>query len=267
MRTLNWIISLGLHGTVALGIFLSHYFSGFELPKETAPCTIPLDIQNFASTSRALKSKPKSQQLKEQKKKKTNEKSDVSTSQNAEQSVSSLDEMLNSLEKKSTESKKSKKSLSKKHKKVSPKKASGKESSDEEIQNILKDITERPSGPSAQTPETDVTSESTYGATEVGQDIAVSILDRVQTLLQNAWRLPALSENGEKLVVLVELELNPDATVAKATILGGSTTHPAYPIAAESAVAAAFDPSCNPLPLPLDQYHKWKKLRIHFSPQ
>ncbi|GAJ46711.1 hypothetical protein HE1_01050 [Holospora elegans E1] len=95
----------------------------------------------------------------------------------------------------------------------------------------------------------------------------MSILDRVQTLLQNAWRLPALSGNGEKLVVLVELELNPDATVARATIVGGTTNHPAYAIAAESAVAAAFDPSCNPLPLPLDQYHKWKKLRIHFSPQ
>ncbi|ETZ07606.1 hypothetical protein P618_200189 [Holospora obtusa F1] len=265
MKALNWIISLTFHGLVGMGILFSHHFSKVDFPEQTSVCTIPLDIQNFAAVSRAPKSKPKSECVKEQKK--SSSVTEETSSQ--KEKTFSFDEMLNQLEEKNTEStkiKKHKKSSSKKQKKNNSSKSSQKNSGEEDVHSILKDISEHPKGPSAQTPEVDPNSEFSYGASQVGQDIAVSILDRVQTLLQNAWRLPALSENGEKLVVLVELELNPDATVSKATILGGTTAHPAYAIAAESAVAAAFDPSCNPLPLPLDQYHKWKKLRIHFSP-
>ncbi|PPE03725.1 hypothetical protein [Holospora curviuscula] len=267
MKALNWIISLSLHGMIGVGIFLTNRFSSVELPEQTAPCTIPLDIQNFASISRAPKSKPKSEQVQEQKKRKSTKKSNQDTSRDVKEEPISFDEMLDRLEKKNNEPKKSKASSLRRKKKASSEKVPPSQDSEEDVHHILKDITERPKGPSAQTPDTDSESDSVYGAAQTGQDIAVSILDRVQTLLQNAWRLPALSDNGEKLVVLVELELNPDATVARATILGGSTEHPAYAIAAESAVAAAFDPSCNPLPLPLDQYSKWKKLRIHFSPR
>ncbi len=78
--------------------------------------------------------------------------------------------------------------------------------------------------------------------------------------------MPSLAQNGERLVVVVRLELNPDATVISATIVGGTRSHPAFMVAAENAVAAAFDPSCNPLPLPLNQYHIWKTLTINFSP-
>lgn len=276
MKLLRWGISIGIHGTILLAFFLINQFSTVVIPEESAPCTIPLDIQTVAPVSRAPKSKPKVDQVSEQKRNKNKEKTpEVSdpvekTEAPSEEEVS-FEEMLDRLEEKKTEKteKVIKKSPAKKPKKkesLKKKKKVIQEDSDEEIHKLLKDIADHPKGPSAETPETDEHSTSTYGAAETGEDMAISILDRVQSLLQNAWRLPALADNGEKLVVVVELELNPDATVAKATIIGGTTSHPAYIIAAESAVAAAFDPSCNPLPLPLNQYHKWKRLRITFTP-
>ena len=275
MKLLRWGISLGIHSAILLAFFVASQFSTVTVPEQSAPCTIPLDVEAVAPVSRAPKSKPKVDQVSEQKRtKKKDKKPDPDASEpvktpekSAAEEEVSFEEMLDRLEEKKTEP--IKKSPEKKQKKKSPPKKKKKvvqEDHDEDIHKLLKDIAEHPKGPSAQTPETDPDSTSTYGAAEVGEELAISILDRVQGLLQNAWRLPALADNGEKLVVVVELELNPDATVAKATIVGGSTNHPAYLIAAESAVAAAFDPSCNPLPLPLNQYNKWKKLRITFTP-
>jgi outer membrane biosynthesis protein TonB len=274
MKLLRWGVSLGLHSAILLAFFLVNQFSTVTIPEQSAPCTIPLDIQTMAPVSRAPKSKPKVDQVSEQQRKKNKEKKPkisepLEKAETPSEEEASFEEILDRLEEKKTEkTEKVKKSPAKKAKKKEPpkKKKVTQEDHDEEIHALLKDIADHPKGPSAETPQTDEHSTSTYGAAEVGEDMAISILDRVQSLLQNAWRLPALADNGERLVVVVELELNPDATVAKATIVGGTTGHPAYVIAAESAVAAAFDPSCNPLPLPLNQYHKWKKLRITFTP-
>lgn len=273
MKLLRWGFSLGLHSAILLAFFLVNHFSTVTIPEQSAPCTIPLDIQTVAPVSRALKSKPKVNQVSEQQRKKNKEKKTeisepVEKAETSSEEVS-FEEMLDRLEKKTEKIEKVKKSPEKKAKKKGAPKKKKKviqENHDEDIHTLLKDIADHPKGPSAETPQTDEHATSTYGAAEIGEDMAISILDRVQSLLQNAWRLPALADNGDRLVVVVELELNPDATVAKATIVGGTTGHPAYVIAAESAVAAAFDPSCNPLPLPLNQYHKWKKLRITFTP-
>ncbi|GAJ46712.1 transport protein TonB [Holospora elegans E1] len=113
MRALNWIISLGFHGLIGIGIFFGNRFSKIELPEQTAPCNIPLDIQNFASVSRAPKSKPKSEKVREQKKSKSIAK-DIEASPDQAENPPSFDEVLDHLEEKNKESeiKKKKKSSS-----------------------------------------------------------------------------------------------------------------------------------------------------------
>ena len=108
MKLLRWGISICIHGAILLAFFLINQFSTVVILEESAPCTIPLDIQTVAPVSRAPKSKPKVDQVSEQKRKKNKEKTpEVSDPVEKNEALSeeevSFEEMLDRLEEKKTE--------------------------------------------------------------------------------------------------------------------------------------------------------------------
>ncbi|OJU72954.1 MAG: hypothetical protein BGO07_01980 [Alphaproteobacteria bacterium 40-19] len=300
MKKFGWILSALVH-VGFVGMFWWMNQSGPVAPAQiTMPCTVPMEVTTFSKESEAPISKPKVDDPAEQKrstgvvedvlpkeepvqkeKKKPKEpvekKEEPKNPPVPKSEEKDLKDILDELEKKH-EQKEEKKNdpkkiePSKNSKKDKKKKKTAKHSGvpiegdgDEDLMKILKDYENKKKGPSAQTPVTDPDSSSPYGAGKVGKGLAVSIIDRVRQLLQRAWRLPPVAENGEELVVIVRLSMNPDGTVANAKVVGGTRTHPAFAVAAESALAAAYDPTCNPLPLPLDLYEQWQVMTVHFA--
>lgn len=289
---IGFIVSLAVHGGLVVIAALGGLVTGWGGRKklvldEIAPCTVPLDVVAVSDVSQAPISKPKNLEpahakeasrdedpvpdLKEEppKKEKIPEKApekipEVPALPKEEDMGNTLDKLLAKDE--------PKKKPDKKKEKDKPRKAArrGKRNrsrDDEDFQSLLRDVDrDRPDFQEAETPITDPNSTSRYGAARIGP-LAMSSMDRVRRLLMSRWRIPPGAMGRGQLVVVIALELGPDARVRKATILHdeGTPRHPAYAAASDSALVAVHDPE--PLPLPLDQYDTWRDLTIRFSPE
>ncbi|MGL4426900.1 MAG: energy transducer TonB [Alphaproteobacteria bacterium] len=116
--------------------------------------------------------------------------------------------------------------------------------------------------------ETDPTSDSVNAAPEVGT-LSMSEMDLLRQQMRRCWRIPAGAKDAGDLSVVLEMEMNPDATVKNVKVLPGqsSTRHAFYQAGLESALRAVQDPQCTPLKLPLDKYDSWKTFTFRFSPR
>lgn len=140
-----------------------------------------------------------------------------------------------------------------------------KSSYSEDFINVLKDVDKtEPDGPSAETPITDPNSTSPYGAAQVGSSMAMSIVDRVRGALERVWRVPL---RGENLVIVVEITINPDATIRNVKVAHHqSTIHdPVYQVGVESVLKATDHYRKTALPIPKDYRDEFKNFDFSFS--
>ena len=297
----GFFLSLLLHGALGGAIIFSFY-GGLEWSKkfsfeETPLCTVPIDVITVSEESQAPISKPKTEEprpkeqqrdkqgaekaeqnweelVKEQFSDKNPDTAKTTPLKIQETTITPLDIAKNEitpkeLQKQDKEAPKLTQSEKKIIKKPKVKKGSANKSRDrEDFLRVLKDVDRhKDEGSMAQTPVTSPEATSRYGAPRVGK-LSISIVDRVKRLLESHWRLPPSAHSKGKLVVVVKLKMNPDATVKHVSVLHdeGTTNHPLYNIAAKSALRAVYHPDCNPLPLPLDYYDMWKTFKFRFSP-
>lgn len=99
-------------------------------------------------------------------------------------------------------------------------------------------------------------------------DLTISEQDAVKRQLAVCWNLHAGARDAEKLLIELELKLNPEGRVMEARIKNQHKMQDSYYRAAgESALRAVFDPRCNKLRLPKEKYEKWKNLELVFNPK
>ncbi|MGY9006536.1 MAG: cell envelope integrity protein TolA, partial [Alphaproteobacteria bacterium] len=97
----------------------------------------------------------------------------------------------------------------------------------------------------------------------------ISEIDAIRRQVEKCWNVPAGAQNAENLVVSIRVWVNPDGTVAKATIIDASRmgSDPYFRAAAESARRAVLNDDCSPLPIPPKKYDKFKELVLSFNPK
>lgn len=107
---------------------------------------------------------------------------------------------------------------------------------------------------------------SDSGASELGE-LSASHIDAMRSALKPCWAVPAGLLDVRNQSVDIKLDMNPDGSVKKATILDQVRlkTDSNFRIAAEAAQRAVLDPACQPLPLPKDKYEVWKEMEITFN--
>ncbi|MBL0942458.1 MAG: energy transducer TonB [Alphaproteobacteria bacterium] len=150
--------------------------------------------------------------------------------------------------------------------------AKPKEDVDKDFTSVLKNLkkskpTSSPTenvGEKDASPSTDVPS-SQLG--KIGSELSQSELDAVRQQVAQCWNVPVGVKEAESLNVVIYLSMNPDGSVREAKIQGGTTNHPMYQIAADSALRAIKNPLCSPLKLPLHRYNIWKEFTFTFDPK
>lgn len=116
--------------------------------------------------------------------------------------------------------------------------------------------------------EQDIDSTADHAASNIGDILSVTELDLIRRQLAQCWNVPAGARDAKDLYVDIKVEMNPDATVRTAVIVGSSGKGGAFEKAAtDSALRAVKNPACSPLKLPLDRYEHWKTITIRFDPQ
>ncbi|MBT6140153.1 MAG: energy transducer TonB [Rhodospirillaceae bacterium] len=99
--------------------------------------------------------------------------------------------------------------------------------------------------------------------------LSISEIDAVRRQISQCWNIPAGAKDAQDLVVDIQVEMNPDASVRSAKVVDGARMNgdQFFRTAAESAMRAVLNPRCNPLRLPLDKYQTWKNFTIGFNPR
>ncbi len=94
-------------------------------------------------------------------------------------------------------------------------------------------------------------------------------MDALKQQLSQCWNIPASAKDAQDLVVELDVEVNPDRSVASATIVdqGRMASDPVFRAAALSAKRALSIPACMPLALPPDKYDEWKSMTLRFDPK
>ena len=99
--------------------------------------------------------------------------------------------------------------------------------------------------------------------------LTISEEDLLRRQIEQCWSPPIGARNAETLIVEVSIDVNPDRTVANATVVDKSRygSDPFFRAAADSAVRAVRNPRCSPLELPADKYDQWKHIDFTFDPR
>ena len=115
--------------------------------------------------------------------------------------------------------------------------------------------------------EQDEESTADQAANVISDVLAITELDLIRRQLAACWNVPAGARDAKNLYVDVKVEMNSDATVRSAVIVGTGGNTAFTKVAADSALRAIKNPKCNPLKVPLDRYDQWKVIVIRFDPQ
>ena len=305
MNFYGLLISCLLHGGIAGGILLWNWTASgqktFDI-QETPPCTIPLEVTAVSEFSQAPISKPKSPKPVSEKKEGTDQGKTIVENILPEPTAPLPQEELKKEPPKQEEKKilpspkdapplplenkpkvKPKKKtpspsiedsitktldnipLTKKKRAEKPLGEKKKNSYSEDFISVLKDVDQTtPDGPSAETPITDPNSTSPYGAERVGSSMAMTIMDRLKRALEQVWRVPL---RGENLVIVVDITINPDATISNVKVMPRQSTaqDPAYRVGVESVLKATNYYRRTPLPIPKEYREQFKNFDFSFS--
>lgn len=94
--------------------------------------------------------------------------------------------------------------------------------------------------------------------------VTASEIEAVRSKLKPCWNTEGSSQSP---IVQFRVEMNPDGTVAKASLVdaGRYASEPAYREAADKAYRAIMNPRCQPWPLPPEKYAAWKLVTMNFD--
>ncbi|HEV2161749.1 MAG TPA: cell envelope integrity protein TolA [Stellaceae bacterium] len=102
----------------------------------------------------------------------------------------------------------------------------------------------------------------------LGAQLSVSELDLVKQQIEQCWNVPAGARGAQDLTPEFRVSMNPDGTVRSATLMNPQRlSDPFFQAAAESAMRALRNPTCQPLKLPPQKYDLWQTFTITFDPK
>lgn len=106
----------------------------------------------------------------------------------------------------------------------------------------------------------------------IGQQNAMTmdLVDALRNQIEQCWNPPAGAPHPEQLIVYVELELNPDGSVARPPQLtaqsqSAAAANPFMRAAADAAMRAIY--VCAPFKLPANRFADWRDSTIKFDPR
>lgn len=107
---------------------------------------------------------------------------------------------------------------------------------------------------------------------EMAAQMTMSEMDALKRQLAHCWNVQMGVEYAENQIVDLRLTVNPDRTVQQASLANVSdqiryNSDSAFRAAADAALRAVYNPSCNPLELPPDKYAQWNVMTITFDPR
>lgn len=107
---------------------------------------------------------------------------------------------------------------------------------------------------------------------DLSDQMTMSEMDALKHQLAQCWNVPMGVEYAENQTVDVRLTVNPDRTVQNAGLANVSdqiryNSDSAFRAAADAALRAVYNPSCNPLELPPGKYAQWNVMTITFDPR
>jgi colicin import membrane protein len=107
---------------------------------------------------------------------------------------------------------------------------------------------------------------STGRAASLSQSEIDAITGRLREHLKGCWDVPAGLADARELFVMVRFQLKRDGTLSGDPVVTNRVTHPAFQVAAESAVRAVA--KCTPYTfLPAAKYDLWSDLEVRFDPR
>jgi len=160
-------------------------------------------------------------------------------------------------------------------KKEEPKKAEVKKPEKDRFDSILDSVLKNkapakptPPDPQAKPVQQAAAPQQRQTAANLSDQLARSEMDAVREKVRPCWNFPAGAPNPERLIVDIQVSMNPNGTVREATIVDRSRMNdPFYRSAAEAALRATLNPSCQPFPLPADKYNTWRNFTFGFDPR
>lgn len=96
--------------------------------------------------------------------------------------------------------------------------------------------------------------------------LGVSDIDRLRNHIAVCWSPPAGASGADALIVDIIVRLNSVAEVQEVDIVDQARMRNDGVFSAAARAASSAVIECSPLPLPLDQYDKWKVLEFEFNP-
>lgn len=160
-------------------------------------------------------------------------------------------------------------------KKEEPKKTEVKKPEKDKFDSVLDSVLKNrapakptPPDPQAKPVQQAAAPQPTQTAPNLSQQLARSEMDAVRDKVRPCWNFPVGAPNPERLIVEIQVSMNPNGTVREATIVDRSRMNdPFYRSAAEAALRATLNPSCQPFPLPPDKYNTWRNFTFGFDPR
>jgi hypothetical protein len=102
----------------------------------------------------------------------------------------------------------------------------------------------------------------------LGPQLTTSEMDLVKQQIEQCWSPPAGARDAQDLKPDFRVSMNADGTVRTATQLNAErNSDPFFRAAAESAMRALRNPTCQPLKFPSEKYNIWQTFTITFDPK
>jgi len=145
----------------------------------------------------------------------------------------------------------------------------------ENFDSVLKNLAKlKPQETAAQQPQQQPSPKAeakpaTGALAQLSDKLTQSELSALNEQISRCWNLPAGAKDAQNLIIDLDVEVNPDRTVASVRIEDQArlASDPVFRAAAMSAVRALRMPDCTPLALPPDKFEQWKSMSLHFNPK
>jgi len=152
-------------------------------------------------------------------------------------------------------------------KKEPPKKEPEKKEPERSFDSVLKNLEKlkdnTPAPPTPEKTETEVAETPQSLAPSKSDRLTISEEDAVRRAISQCWFVDAGAKDAHNQRVEIRVWMNPDRTVRDARIERSTADR----ATTDRALRAVLNPRCQPLPLPAEQYDRWKVIVFNFDPR